>query len=83
MLMAVGVPGKKKLSKDFCPLKIRNDLNLFLQKMNSGLAPGRFKFCENGGQIPSKGKYGQMTTTFAIKTAVQCGLWKKWKNEYT
>ena len=81
MLMAVGVPGKKKLSKDFCPLKIRNDLDFFLKKMNSGLAPGRFKFCENGGQIPTKGKYGQMTTTFAIKTAVQCGLWKNWKND--
>ncbi len=73
----------KKLSKDFCPLKIRNDLDVFLQKMNSGLAPGRFKFCESGGKIPIKGRYGQMTTSFAIKTAVQCGLWKNWRNEQT
>ena len=81
MLMVVGVLGKARLSKNFCPLQIRDDLDCFLEKMNSGLQPGRFRFCEKGGKIPVNGKLGQMTTCFAIKTAVQCGLWNKWKNQ--
>lgn len=71
----------EKLSKNFCPLEIREDLKNYLEKLNTGLEPGRFRFCENGGKIPTDGKAGQMTTCFAIRTAVQCGIWQNWSNK--
>ena len=41
----------------------------------------KIQILRKGGKIPVNGKLGQMTTCFAIKTAVQCGLWNKWKNQ--
>ena len=32
-------------------------------------------------KIPTHGKAGQMTTCFAIRTAVQCGIWQNWSNK--
>ena len=72
--------GNEKLSKNFCPLEIREDLKNYLEKLNQDLEPGRFRFCEKGGKIPTHGKAGQMTTCFAIRTAVQCGIWQDWSN---
>ena len=73
--------GNEKLSKNFCPLEIREDLKNYLEKLNQDLEPGRFRFCEKGGKIPTHGKAGQMTTCFAIRTAVQCGIWQDWSNK--
>ena len=42
--------GKEKLSKNFSPLEIREDLNNYLEKLNVDLEPGRFRFCEKGGK---------------------------------
>jgi len=53
----------------------------WLEEMAQGLEPGRFRFCAQGSLAPETGRQGLFATCFAVKTAVQAGLWEAWPEE--
>jgi len=49
----------------------------WLQKMQEGLLPGRYRFCARGGLVPFAGQEGLVSTAFAGKILWNTGLWDK------
>ncbi|KLN58947.1 hypothetical protein WH96_20190 [Kiloniella spongiae] len=75
-------PEDKLLSAPpFQPTQIREDVAVWLDRLQHGLALGRFAFCERGNLVPTKGVGAYMPSVFAMKIAWQIGIWDKWPQE--
>ena len=60
---------------------VRESVASWLEEMGDGLAPGRFRFCKTRSLVPTRGKRGQVTTCFAVKSAWHIGAWDGWSSE--
>ncbi len=60
--------------------ELKESIGSWLDQMNQGLEPGRFRFCKRGSLVPVSGRQGQFVTCFAIKTAWHIGRWKSWSD---
>ena len=57
---------------------LRVGLASWLKELRSGLEPGRFRFCIDGGLVPVTGQLGLVSTCFAMRTAWCTGIWDEW-----
>lgn len=65
---------------------IRNTLEMWhwqthdwMERMSSGLQPGRFRFCTEGDRVPTEGKAALFATCFAMRGAWVSGIWNDWE----
>lgn len=58
--------------------ELKESIGSWLNQMDQGLEPGRFRFCKKGSLVPASGRQGQFATCFAMKTAWHVGLWTSW-----
>ncbi len=58
--------------------ELQRSVSSWLEEMNRGLEPGRFRFCKRNSLVPTSGHQGQFVTCFAMKTAWHIGQWETW-----
>jgi hypothetical protein len=62
--------------------ELKDSVGLWLEEMNHGLEPGRFRFCKKGSLVPEHGHQGQFVTCFAMRIAWFTGVWDAWPQPY-
>lgn len=61
--------------------RIYSGLSLWLDRLNSGCAPGRYRFCAEGDMVPVDGQQGLLSTCMVMKIAWQTKIWDTWPQE--
>ena len=69
------------MTDDTAYKNLRKDIRVWLDRLAEGLEPGRFRFCLEGSRVPVYGKQGLVSTCFAMRIALQTGIWTTWPDD--